>query len=114
MMTFGYSFNIWVPLLAFPTAGEYGAPRWPHGWPVSFVFYFLLWTGFVSSIAMHRRRLVVIPCSSSLVLKTGLTDLANSVKKRQQTTGAHTVDNPECGSSEAVSVEVRLNEKPAE
>lgn len=58
MMTFGYSFNIWVPLLAFPTAGEYGAPRWPHGWPMSFVFYFLLWAGFITAIVMHRRRFV--------------------------------------------------------
>lgn len=58
MMTFGYSFNIWVPLLAFPTAGEYGAPRWPHGWPMSFVFYFLLWAGFIIAIVMHRRRFV--------------------------------------------------------
>ncbi|KAJ5755642.1 hypothetical protein N7533_005185 [Penicillium manginii] len=55
MMTFGYSFNIWVPLLLFPTAGPNGAPRWRKGWPVTFVFYFLLWAGFISAILIHRR-----------------------------------------------------------
>ncbi|KAJ5168799.1 uncharacterized protein N7482_004393 [Penicillium canariense] len=55
MMTFGYSFNIWVPLLLFPTAGPYGAPRWKKGWPVAFVFYFLLWAGFIVAIIFHRR-----------------------------------------------------------
>ena len=55
MMTFGYSFNIWVPLLLFPTAGPDGAPRWRKGWPVTFVFYFLLWAGFVASILLYRR-----------------------------------------------------------
>lgn len=55
MMTFGYSFNIWVPLLLFPTAGPYGAPRWPKGWPVTFAFYFLLWAGFIAAIVIHRR-----------------------------------------------------------
>jgi hypothetical protein len=54
MMTFGYSFNIWVPLLAFPTAGLYGAPRWKKGWPVSFTFFFLLWAGFVTAILLYR------------------------------------------------------------
>ncbi|KAJ5669564.1 MFS general substrate transporter [Penicillium macrosclerotiorum] len=57
MMTFGYSFNIWVPLLAYPTSGPYGAPRWKRGWPVAFAFYFLLWAGFVSSIIIHRREI---------------------------------------------------------
>lgn len=55
MMTFGYSFNIWVPLLLFPTAGPDGAPRWRKGWPVTFVFYFLLWAAFVASILIYRR-----------------------------------------------------------
>lgn len=55
MMTFGYSFNIWVPLLLFPTAGPDGAPRWRKGWPVTFVFYFLLWAGFVNSIIIYGR-----------------------------------------------------------
>ncbi|KAI9039471.1 MFS general substrate transporter [Aspergillus affinis] len=55
MMTFGYSFNIWVPLLLFPTAGPYGAPRWPKGWPVTFAFYFLLWAGLIAAIVIHRR-----------------------------------------------------------
>lgn len=55
MMTFGYSFQIWVPLLVFPTAGPYGAPQWRKGWPVSFVFYFLLWAGFIVSLLLHRR-----------------------------------------------------------
>ncbi|KAJ5292978.1 uncharacterized protein N7443_008931 [Penicillium atrosanguineum] len=55
MMTFGYSFNIWVPLLLFPTAGPDGAPRWKKGWPVAFVFYFLLWAGFVSAVLLHKR-----------------------------------------------------------
>ncbi|KAJ6160909.1 MFS general substrate transporter [Penicillium chermesinum] len=54
-MTFGYSFNIWVPLLIFPTAGPYGAPEWKKGWPVTFVFYFLLWAGFITAIVLHRR-----------------------------------------------------------
>ncbi|KAF3030765.1 hypothetical protein E8E15_010977 [Penicillium rubens] len=55
MMTFGYSFNIWVPLLAFPTAGPDGAPRWRKGWPISFVFFFLLWAGFMVSVYTWRR-----------------------------------------------------------
>lgn len=55
MMTFGYSFQIWVPLLAFPTAGSYGAPRWQRGWPVAFVFDFLLWVGFITAIVIHKR-----------------------------------------------------------
>ncbi|KAJ4396764.1 hypothetical protein N0V93_000986 [Gnomoniopsis smithogilvyi] len=55
MMTFGYSFNIWVPLLAFPTAGSYGAPRWQRGWPVSFVFWFLLFAGFLAAIVLGKR-----------------------------------------------------------
>ncbi|KAL4901413.1 hypothetical protein BDW74DRAFT_187652 [Aspergillus multicolor] len=55
MMTFGYSFNIWVPLLLFPTAGPDGAPRWRKGWPVTFVFYFFLWAGFITSLVLYRR-----------------------------------------------------------
>ncbi|KAJ5646662.1 MFS general substrate transporter [Penicillium lividum] len=55
MMTFGYSFQIWVPLLAFPTSGKYGAPRWKKGWPVAFVFYFFLWAGFIAALIIHRR-----------------------------------------------------------
>lgn len=55
MMTFGYSFNIWVPLVLFPTAGPDGAPRWRKGWPVTFVFFFLLWAGFVVSVIIYRR-----------------------------------------------------------
>jgi hypothetical protein len=55
MMTVGYSFNIWVPLLLFPTAGPNGAPRWKKGWPVTFVFYFLLLSGFLVSIVINRR-----------------------------------------------------------
>ncbi|ERS96086.1 hypothetical protein HMPREF1624_07622 [Sporothrix schenckii ATCC 58251] len=55
MMTVGYSFNIWVPLLVFPTAGPYGAPRWRKGWPFILVFFVLLWVGFVTSIVLHRR-----------------------------------------------------------
>lgn len=55
MMTFGYSFNIWVPLLAYPTAGPDGAPRWRKGWPISFVFFFLLWAGFMASVYIWRR-----------------------------------------------------------
>lgn len=54
-MTFGYSFNIWVPLLLFPTAGPDGAPRWRKGWPVTFVFYFFLWAGFITALVLHRR-----------------------------------------------------------
>ncbi|KAF9892252.1 hypothetical protein FE257_002029 [Aspergillus nanangensis] len=55
MMTFGYSFNIWVPLLLFPTAGPDGAPRWRKGWPVTLVFFFLLWAGFITAIFLYRR-----------------------------------------------------------
>ncbi|KAL4920058.1 major facilitator superfamily domain-containing protein [Aspergillus aurantiobrunneus] len=55
MMTFGYSFNIWVPLLLFPTAGPEGAPRWRNGWPVAFVFYVFLCAGFTTAIVWHRR-----------------------------------------------------------
>ncbi|CRG87043.1 Pantothenate transporter liz1 [Talaromyces islandicus] len=55
MMTAGYSFNIWVPLLLFPTAGPNGAPRWKKGWPVTFVFFVLLLLGFLTSIFIDRR-----------------------------------------------------------
>ncbi|KAL4955205.1 major facilitator superfamily domain-containing protein [Aspergillus filifer] len=55
MMTFGYQFQIWVPLLIFPTAGPDGAPRWRKGWPFTFVFFFFLWVGFVTSLVLHRR-----------------------------------------------------------
>ncbi|KAK9788965.1 hypothetical protein SCARD494_09481 [Seiridium cardinale] len=56
MMTFGYSFNIWVPLLLFPTAGPVGAPRWQIGWPVTLVFYFLLYAGFIAAVVLYKRR----------------------------------------------------------
>ncbi|KAK7757371.1 hypothetical protein SLS62_000383 [Diatrype stigma] len=55
MMTFGYSFNIWVPLLLFPTVGPNGAPRWRIGWPVSLVFRLLLWAGFILVLLLYRR-----------------------------------------------------------
>lgn len=108
-MTFGYSFQIWVPLLAFPTAGEYGAPRWPRGWPITFVFYFLLWAGFITAIVMHRRRYVDSFVGSRLRIVPA--DPINSVKKRGQIEGVDTLTSPEGESSEAVSVEVRVNEK---
>ncbi|KAI0146644.1 major facilitator superfamily domain-containing protein [Pestalotiopsis sp. NC0098] len=57
MMTFGYSFNIWVPLLLFPTAGANGAPRWRVGWPVTLVFYVLLWAGFITAVVLYKKRL---------------------------------------------------------
>lgn len=56
MMTFGYSFNIWVPLLLFPTAGPNGAPQWRTGWPVAMVFYILLWAGFIAAVVLHKRK----------------------------------------------------------
>ncbi|CAK7214554.1 hypothetical protein SCUCBS95973_002186 [Sporothrix curviconia] len=55
MMTIGYSFNIWVPLLVFPTAGPNGAPQWRHGWPFILVFFVLLWLGFCTGIVLHKR-----------------------------------------------------------
>ncbi|CAK7225566.1 hypothetical protein SBRCBS47491_005932 [Sporothrix bragantina] len=55
MMTIGYSFNIWVPLLVFPTAGSNGAPRWRKGWPFILVWFVLLWLGFVAAIVLHKR-----------------------------------------------------------
>ncbi|WAO87202.1 Hypothetical protein NCS54_00450500 [Fusarium falciforme] len=55
MMTFGYSFYIWVPLLLFPTAGPNGAPRWRKGWPVTLVFFFLLWSGFITAIVLYKK-----------------------------------------------------------
>lgn len=58
MMTFGYSFNIWVPLLLFPTAGANGAPRWRVGWPVTLVFYVLLWAGFITAVVLYKKRYV--------------------------------------------------------
>ena len=56
MMSFGYSFNIWVPLLLFPTAGDWGAPRWKAGWPASIAFYALLWAGFMGALLLARRK----------------------------------------------------------
>lgn len=58
MMTFGYSFNIWVPLLLFPTAGANGAPQWRVGWPVTLVFYVLLWAGFITAVVLYKKRYV--------------------------------------------------------
>ncbi|KAI2635707.1 MFS general substrate transporter [Hypomontagnella submonticulosa] len=55
MMTFGYSFYIWVPLLLFPTVGPNGAPRWRIGWPVAMSFHVLLWAGFLIAVLLHRR-----------------------------------------------------------
>ncbi|KAL4793672.1 major facilitator superfamily domain-containing protein [Aspergillus venezuelensis] len=55
MMTFGYQFQIWVPILIFPTTGPDGAPRWRKGWSFTFVFFFFLWVGFVTSLVLHRR-----------------------------------------------------------
>lgn len=60
MMTFGYSFNIWVPLLAFPTAGYYGAPRWRNGWPVAFAFWTLLFGAFITAVVLQKRVYVSI------------------------------------------------------
>lgn len=88
-MTFGYSFQIWVPLLIFPTAGPHGAPRWQLGWPVTLVFFFLLWVGFITALLLHRR----------------------GEKKRQQTTLAATLSAAEDTSGEAVSVDVFVNDK---
>ncbi|KUI67531.1 Pantothenate transporter liz1 [Cytospora mali] len=89
MMTFGYSFQIWVPLLIFPTAGPYGAPRWPHGWPVTFVFYFLLWAGFITAVVFHRR----------------------GEKRSQQTALVAPLGGVEDASREAVGVDVFVNDK---
>ncbi|KAI0165114.1 MFS general substrate transporter [Hypoxylon sp. FL1284] len=55
MMTFGYSFNIWAPLVLFPTVGPNGAPRWRIGWPFTLAFRILLWIGFITAILLHRR-----------------------------------------------------------
>ncbi|KAF2085148.1 MFS general substrate transporter [Saccharata proteae CBS 121410] len=55
MMSFGYSFNIWVPLLLYPTAGPRGAPRWVAGWPATIAFYALLWVGFIVALTLYRR-----------------------------------------------------------
>ncbi|KAJ5899567.1 hypothetical protein N7495_004311 [Penicillium taxi] len=57
MMTFGYSFQIWVPLLLFPTTAPNGngATRWRKGWPVTLCFYFLLWVLFMAAVLLHRR-----------------------------------------------------------
>ncbi|EED19237.1 pantothenate transporter, putative [Talaromyces stipitatus ATCC 10500] len=65
MMTVGYSFNIWVPLLLFPTAGPYGAPRWKKGWPVTFAFLSLLLIGFLTSLVLHRRESRKMPSEVS-------------------------------------------------
>lgn len=72
-MTFGYSFNIWVPLLLFPTAGPYGAPRWKKGWPVALVFFFLLWAGFMTAVVIHRRYVHFAECKEDLLILTVLT-----------------------------------------
>jgi hypothetical protein len=88
MMTFGYSFQIWVPLLIFPTAGPYGAPRWQHGWPVTLVFYFLLWAGFITALVLHRRS-----------------------KKCQQMTSTTVLSGADDTSKAVVSVDVLVNDK---
>jgi ACS family pantothenate transporter-like MFS transporter len=56
MVTISYSFYVWVPLLLYPTAGYNGAPRWRKGWPLSFVFSFLVWAGFMTAIILNKRR----------------------------------------------------------
>lgn len=89
-MTFGYSFQIWVPLLIFPTSGPYGATRWQHGWPVTFVFYFLLWVGFITALVLHKR---------------------DQKKKRQQSTLSETLSSAESTSREAVPIDVVANGK---
>lgn len=107
MMTFGYSFNIWVPLLAFPTAGPYGAPRWQRGWPISLVFGFMLWAAFMAALVIHRRGYV----SSHQLSDDRLADSFARDKKRQQ---AALSSSDLSGSDEAVSVEVDANEKDIE
>lgn len=92
MMTFGYSFQIWVPLLIFPTSGPYGAPRWQHGWPVTFVFYFLLWAGFITSLVLYRR---------------------DQKKKNQESALGETLSSDESTSREAVPIDVVANDKSA-
>lgn len=108
MMTFGYSFNIWVPLLAFPTAGTYGAPRWQHGWPISFVFWFLLFVGFIAATVMGKRGYVPKSLSLSVVPTNVLL-----TSHRELELGSTMVRGgaEDASSEEAVSVEVHANEK---
>lgn len=89
-MSFGYSFNVWVPLLAFPTSGPYGATRWQRGWPITFTFYFLLWAGFITAVLLHRR---------------------DKKLKRQQATLTETLSSAEASSREAVPVYVVVDKK---
>ncbi|KAJ5717838.1 MFS general substrate transporter [Penicillium malachiteum] len=83
MMTFGYSFQIWVPLLVFPTSGHYGAPQWIKGWPVAFTFYALLWGGFITALVLYRRdqrKGTVIVSESSEDVETIIVDQEPDVK----------------------------------
>jgi MFS transporter, ACS family, pantothenate transporter len=52
MMTFGFTMQIWVPLLTFPTVE---APEFRKGYPASVVFEFLMW-GLLMFGAWYMRR----------------------------------------------------------
>ena len=68
MMMIGFSFNLWAPLLLYPTAGPLGAPRWKIGWPASLVFYAVLSGAFIAAVMLHRREWVAETCMKQLYL----------------------------------------------
>ncbi|EXJ88504.1 hypothetical protein A1O1_05434 [Capronia coronata CBS 617.96] len=52
MMTFGYAFYIWVPLLLYATVD---APQWKKGWPACIAFSVVMFLLFVVATLLHRR-----------------------------------------------------------
>ena len=52
MMTFGYTFYIWVPLLLYPTVD---APQWKKSWPAEIVFSVVMFVLFAIGTARYRR-----------------------------------------------------------
>ncbi|KAH8601781.1 major facilitator superfamily domain-containing protein [Bisporella sp. PMI_857] len=52
MMTMGFMFQIWVPLLTFPAVE---APQWSHGYPAALVFEVAMWSCLMLGTWFMRR-----------------------------------------------------------
>ena len=52
MMTLGFTCQIWIPLLTFPTVE---APRFPHGYPASITFEVLAWAMLMFGASFMKR-----------------------------------------------------------
>lgn len=80
MMTFGFTMQIWIPLLTFPTVE---APEFRKGYPASVVFEFLMW-GFLMFGAWYMKRLKTDGSEGDPeVADSGAEDVLDEDKKRR-------------------------------